>query len=80
MLALALESRDCVALLDDAVARHVAQTLGLRLRGTLGLLIDAKRAGLLQAVAPVVDELQALGFRLDPRTRDAVLRMAGEAP
>jgi predicted nucleic acid-binding protein len=78
VLALALESRDSVALLDDALARSVARTLGLRVRGTLGILLDAKRAGLLQAVAPVLDELDALGFRLDPGTRVVVLRMAGE--
>lgn len=75
---LALESREAVAVLDDALARRVAEALGLRFTGTLGLLLDAKQLGLVPAVTPFLDRLQALGFRLAPQTRSAVLKMAGE--
>ena len=78
VLALALESAAALVLLDDRLARRVAASLGLTVEGTLGLLLDAKRAGLVDAVAPLVDQLQSLGFRLDPRTRAAVLRQARE--
>jgi predicted nucleic acid-binding protein len=78
VLMLALESRQAIAVLDDALARHVAETLEIPLTGTLGLLIDAKRAGLVTAVAPLLDRLQALRFRLAPHTRAAVLKLAGE--
>ena len=80
VLALALESTDSVAVLDDALARRVAAMLGIRVRGTLGLLLDAKQAGLLTAVAPLLDQLQALGFRLNPQTRVGLLDLAGESP
>jgi predicted nucleic acid-binding protein len=80
VLMLALESPDAVVVLDDALARRVAQTLGIRLTGTLGLLLAAKRAGLIQAIRPILDQLQDLRFRLAPHTRAAVLRLAGEAP
>ena len=79
VLALALESQDAVVILDDGLARHQAKRMGLRLTGTLGLLIDAKRAGYIEAVSPHLDALQSLRFRLDPNTRLAVLRLAGEA-
>lgn len=79
VLALALESRDAVAILDDGLARRHAERLGLRFTGTLGLLVDAKRAGHVDAVAPLLDALQTLRFRLDPATRLAVLRLAGES-
>ncbi len=78
-LALALESGDAVVILDDALARRHAHRLGLRFTGTLGLLIDAKRVGLIMAVSPVLDELQRLRFWLSASTREAVLRLAGEA-
>lgn len=78
VLMLALESSDTFVVLDDALARQLAEALGLRLTGTLGLLLDAKRAGLLPAVGPLLDRLQALRFRLAPHTRAAVLRLAGE--
>lgn len=78
VLMLALESPEAVAVLDDALARQVAETLNLKLSGTLGLLIDAKRAGLISAVGPLLDQLQALRFRLATHTRIAVLKLAGE--
>ena len=78
VLMLALESRDAVVVLDDALARQVAEMLDLQLTGTLGLLLDAKRANLVSAVAPLLDRLQDLRFRLAPHTRAAVLKLAGE--
>jgi len=77
-LMLALELREAVVVLDDALARRVAETLGLNVTGTLGLLLDAKRAGLITAVGPLLDQLEALRFRLAPHTRTAVLKLAGE--
>lgn len=67
-----------LVVLDDALARQLAEVLGLRLTGTLGLLLDVKQAGLAPALAPVLDQLQALRFRLAPHTRAAVLKLAGE--
>jgi uncharacterized protein len=78
VLMLAFELPEAVVVLDDALARNVAEALGFRLKGTLGLLLDAKRAGLLPAVGPLLDQLQALRFRMAPRTRAAVLKLAGE--
>ncbi|HXG65668.1 MAG TPA: DUF3368 domain-containing protein [Blastocatellia bacterium] len=80
VLALALESSDAVVILDDHLARQVAETLGIRLTGTLGVLLDAKRRGLVSAIAPLLDQLQSLRFRLSPHTRAAVLTLAGEGP
>ena len=78
VLALALETPDTVCVLDDALARQVARTLQLRITGTLGVLIDAKRAGIIPTVRPLLDQLQSLGFRLAAHTRAAVLKLAGE--
>lgn len=78
VLALALESSDAIVVLDDQLARQIAGTLGLRLTGTLGILLDAKKRGLINAVAPLLDQLQNLRFRLAPQTRAAVLKLAGE--
>lgn len=79
VLALALESPDAIVILDDGLARQVAETVGIKLTGTLGILIDAKRAGLITEVAPLLDQLQALRFRLSAQTRAAVLKLAGES-
>ena len=78
VLALALELSDAVVILDDALARRLAEALSIRLTGTLGILLDAKRAGLIGMIGPWLDQLQALRFRLHPATRAAVLKLAGE--
>ena len=78
VLLLALESADPVVILDDALARQHAEVLGIRLTGTLGILLDAKQRGLVASVTLLIDDLQRLGFRLSPQTRRVVLRRAGE--
>jgi hypothetical protein len=78
VLMLALEMPGSVVLLDDALARRVAIAKGIPIKGTLGLLLDAKRAGYLTSVRPSLDKLQELGFRLAHQTQDAVLKLAGE--
>ena len=79
VLALGTETPDSLVILDDALARQYARMLNLALTGTLGVLLKAKESGLLPALAPVLERLEQLRFRLDPETRQAVLRLAGEA-
>jgi uncharacterized protein len=78
VLMLALEAREAIVVIDDGLARQLAQALGLRLTGTLGLLIDAKKAGLVPTLRPLLDRLDTLRFRLAPHTRASVLKLAGE--
>ncbi|MCC6123574.1 MAG: DUF3368 domain-containing protein [Pirellulales bacterium] len=78
VLMLALESPGSIVILDDGLARWVAETLGIRLIGTLGILRDAKNARLVGAVKPLLDQLQARGFRLASLTRSAILKQVGE--
>lgn len=73
-----LEYREAVVVLDDRVARNVARTLGLKMTGTLGLLLDAKRAGRIEGATLLLDKLESLGFRLADHTRAAVRKLAGE--
>ncbi len=79
VLSLALERSGALALLDDGLARHFAKHLDIAFTGTLGVLLKAKVAGHLDAVRPILDRLQALGFWLDRATRAAVLDIARES-
>jgi predicted nucleic acid-binding protein len=78
VLSLALENPDCLLILDDGAARLAAKSLHLRVTGTLGVLVEAKRRNLIPAVRPLIEALARLGFRLHPRTRDAVIRIVDE--
>lgn len=79
-ITLAFTSNARLILLDDKAARRIADKLGLHTAGTLGLLLTAKRAGLIAAVAPIVDEMIAQGRHIGDRLRVNVLHAAGERP
>ncbi|MEL6613563.1 MAG: DUF3368 domain-containing protein [Bacteroidota bacterium] len=78
VIALAIEVSASAALLDERRARRVATEFGVPVLGTVGMLLRAKRQGLLQAVQPVLDALDEADFRLAPRLRAEALRRAGE--
>jgi predicted nucleic acid-binding protein len=73
------QQRNIRVLLDDALARRHADLMGVRVTGTLGVLLKAKRAGHLPSIAGLIEQLTALGFYLAPQTRDAALRLANES-
>ncbi len=67
-----------LVILDDSAAKRTAKFLGLTVTGTLGVLLKAKRAGLIPSVAPVLSDLQANGFYVTKNVRNMVLASAGE--
>lgn len=79
-IALALEFKADIILIDEADGRRLAAGLGLRTTGALALLVQAKRAGLITAVSPLLDLLDArISFRVSSAVRERVLHDAGEA-
>jgi predicted nucleic acid-binding protein len=78
VLCLGLELEDAWLILDDGKARALARQLGLRMLGTAAVLVEAKRAGLLKRVQPILDALLARGFRLERKVYERILQVAGE--
>jgi predicted nucleic acid-binding protein len=78
-LGLALEIRARYLLVDERAARRTAEALGLHVVGTLGILLAAKRKGLVTEVRPLVDDLIRHGFWVAPRLVKRVLSAAGES-
>jgi len=77
-IALALEVRASAIVIDDRPARRLAEAAGLNVIGTLGLLLEAKRAGHLRTIRAELDKLLATSFFLSPQLYDELLRLAGE--
>jgi predicted nucleic acid-binding protein len=71
---------DCVAGLDDLRARQLAEAVGLKVVGTLGVLLHAKQVGLISTVQSHIDEVITQGFRLSMDLYRDVLELAGEGP
>jgi predicted nucleic acid-binding protein len=68
----------CVAGLDDLQARQLAEAVGLKVVGTLGILLRAQQSGLISTVRPLLDDVISQGFRLSPDLYRSVLELAGE--
>lgn len=76
-IALAVEL-NCQVITDDKQARAMADSLGIRVVGAMGILIRAKNSGFVDKIAPIIDEMEANCFRIGKTLRDEVLRVAGE--
>lgn len=80
-IALALEVRVTSILIDEADGRRAAADAGLEPVGALGVLLRGKEIGEVNAVAPLLEQLEReLKFRVSGSLRREVLRLAGEAP
>jgi predicted nucleic acid-binding protein len=71
--------RDAIVILDDGPARGAAKRRGLRVTGTVGVLVQARHQGVLPAVRPVLDRLEAGRFRMSRELRDWALAQCGES-
>jgi len=78
-LALALEHPQRVVLLDDGLARRIAQSAGLNTWGTLRVLLEGKKSGLTPQIAPLVDKLESAGMWISADIRRRILALAGES-
>jgi len=79
ILRLAVRSRRrCLVLIGERAGCRVAREQGFAAVGTVGLLIHAKRRGLLSAVRPALEAMRANDFRLSSELVRAVLHEAGE--
>ena len=76
-IALAVRTGADLIVLDDLQARLVAQDVGLRITGTLGVLCAAHRAGVLSDLQGAILSLQEAGFRVSPSLLE---RLRGFSP
>ncbi len=80
-IALALERGIQGIILDDKQARETADELGLKVIGTLGVLILAKRKGFLSEVRPIMAQIiERVNFRIAPSVLNRALSLIDEAP
>lgn len=77
-IALAMELGDVFVILDDKKARRVARQIGLKVIGTVGVLLRAKRQGIIPAIRPLLMALQQIGFRMTDEIYKEALRVADE--
>lgn len=78
-IAIALADPDKSVVLDDKRARRTALSAGLIATGSAGVLLTAKRAGIISEVTPLLDRLIGAGLYVDRRLRRELIEAAGES-
>ena len=63
-ITLALENEKSLLLIDEKKGRKIAQRVGLKITGTLGILIRAKEKGMINSLNSEIEKLKAVNFRM----------------
>jgi predicted nucleic acid-binding protein len=80
VIAVALHLGLSSVILDEKKARRIAaHAYGLTVKGTAGLLVEAKSRGLIEKVEPHLDGMIRGGYFLGPKLVASCLMAAGEA-
>jgi predicted nucleic acid-binding protein len=78
-IALAVQLKADLLLIDEIDARSITSKLGLRFIGLLGVLVKAKRKGHIKKVKPLMDKLKGeAGFWIEDNLYQYVLNTVGE--
>ena len=79
VLSYALSNSGWIAIIDDLAARKCARSFSIPFKGTLAVVILAKKQGLVTSAADIMRSLQAAGLRLDEEViRTALKQTVGE--
>jgi predicted nucleic acid-binding protein len=78
-IALALEQKADLLLMDERLGRETARYLGLNYTGLIGVLIEAKHKGLIGSIKEYLDKLRTMaGFHISQPLYLKVLQDQGE--
>lgn len=79
VMILAQENQNKVlVIIDDNSAKKTAKYLGLTVTGSLGVILKAKKQGLIHSVITLMNQLIQNGFYITPEVYDFVKDEAGE--
>jgi len=78
-IAISLELSADALLMDELKGREEARARGLRVVGLLGVLVQARRAGLVPLLSPLLQQLRhEVGFYISDQLEADVLKVVGE--
>jgi predicted nucleic acid-binding protein len=77
-IVLALEQQQDIILIDDLKARKFAKISGLKVIGTMGILLAAKKEGMLKEIRPLLSKLLSNNIRISSKIIEITLQAARE--
>ncbi|MGB5593734.1 MAG: DUF3368 domain-containing protein [Crocosphaera sp.] len=78
-IALAIELKADLVLLDERDGRKIARSLGLNITGVLGIILRGWQQGNLSSVKAILNQLRTLAhFHIAPHLEEQILKETGE--
>lgn len=77
-IALALELKDALLIIDELKGRKFALQLGINITGTIGIILEAKSAGIIKTVRPLLSKIKKTNFRISEELEKQIINKAGE--
>jgi len=79
-LTLAFEIDYSTVILDDLKARKIANKLGIKVTGTIGVIVKAKLQGSISSAKNILDKISNTDFRINAKIIEQAIKEAGESP
>ncbi|MGA1869032.1 MAG: DUF3368 domain-containing protein [bacterium] len=79
VLTLGTEIKDSLLILDDLKARAVAKGLEINITGTLGVILKAKRRGIIKSIKEVLNDLKKVEFRMSEKLKEKMIILSEES-
>lgn len=66
-------------IIDDLKGRSLAEALGIKITGTLGIIVEAKLSGKIDSVKPLLAKIRHTDFHFSEELENRVLAKANES-
>ncbi|MCG8513087.1 MAG: DUF3368 domain-containing protein [Halanaerobiales bacterium] len=73
-IALSVEIDNSITILDDLKARKLAKKLNIKMTGTLGVIINAKKRNKISCTKEVLTKIKDAGFRVSKELENEILK------
>jgi predicted nucleic acid-binding protein len=78
VIMLALEIPNSIIIIDDFKGRALAKELGIKVTGTIGIIISAKNKKLIPSIKPILEKIKETNFYISKALENEALRLAKE--
>ena len=78
-ITLSIELNADLLIVDDLAARKMAHKMGIKITGVIGVLLEAKRIGIIKELKPYLDAMLKEGFRVSKSVYEESLNLARES-
>jgi predicted nucleic acid-binding protein len=75
---LALEIPNSIIIIDDFKGRALAKELGIKVTGTIGIIISAKNKKLIPSIKPILEKIKETNFYISKELEKEALGLAEE--